>query len=98
MQYFWIILGAVILGTLLGGAGYVGFEFWRYGEVYSTDVDHLRRAAYAEVERGEVTIDVVTSRIKLSAAAGGVAGFLAAGWYSLGCILRDRRRSKPPFP
>ncbi len=92
MDYYWIVLGAIMAGALLGAAAYIGFEFWRHGNSAGTSRrDPLRRAAYAEVARGEVSFEDVKTRVGISAAIGGGVGLLLGAGYSLDCIRRERR-------
>jgi hypothetical protein len=88
-DYVWITLGSGVAGWLIGGAIYIGFEFWRHWAGVHSDHDPLWRAANKALVTNPVGNDVLLHRIWISAWVGAAAGLVLSLIYMARCYIEE---------
>jgi hypothetical protein len=88
--WLWLIFGAFLVGLILGGLVYIGFEFWRGAPTTRRHRGFLLRRAQRDLIEHPVSAEELNRRIMLSALAGGAIGLAAGAGYSLRTALRER--------
>lgn len=88
--WLWLTFGAFLVGLILGGLVYVGFEFWR-GAPTRRHRGVLRRMAQQSLIEHPISTEELNRRIMLSALAGGAIGLVVGAGYSLSAARRARR-------
>ena len=86
---FWMAVAGIVIGGLLGGGAYIGFEFWR-GEPPGFEYG-LHRRMHEEVIEHPLSEEEVTRNLHLCTLIGaGLGGALGVGLAIKGAPSRER--------